>query len=461
MFASRFLSAALLLSFLRIVLAGLPKKIYGVNLGSWLLLEPWMLPAGWLAMGGEMCSDCSTCIASESAFAEAYPEKKVSAEFNKHWTTWFNQDDVNELASLGINTVRIPLGYWIIEQLVDKGEFFPKGGLKHLRRGLRQLHDAGIVAILDHHALPGVQTAQQMFTGRCTRDVEFYTDYNYHRALVWTAVMTGLAHLDPMFKGAVSIQAVNEPIMDATLTPGYGEFQKNFVLTVRAVEALLGIGDHDGFPHFSSTNFTTVLIEASTTEDFNPEVQDALAAAGPILLQIAAEFNIQPVFNVHAQDSGQREPLTTNFMDINWQFNDPPNPADATLGPQGYDNHLYYSFGGVADPNPDAYLQSICNLRRVENDAALGNSPLWFGEWALSTQFDASDDFLRDWADAQKLAYSKGQGWIFWSFKIEISPEAGDTARQWSYTEGVKRGYLTRKPAELHNPHVCDDFVEQ
>lgn len=35
--------------------------------------------------------------------------------------------------------------------------------------------------------------------------------------------MTGLAHLDPMFKGAVSIQAVNEPIMDATLTPGYGE----------------------------------------------------------------------------------------------------------------------------------------------------------------------------------------------------------------------------------------------
>lgn len=152
-------------------------------------------------------------------------------------------------------------------------------------------------------------------------------------------------------------------------------------------------------------------------------------------------------------------------MDINWQFNDPPNPADATLGPQGYDNHLYYSCvasiqhfcilirifrlglgwvlisptsvscvlmvpQGVADPNPDAYLQSICStflaicplhleltpssidLRRVENDAAVGNSPLWFGEWALSTQFDASDDFLRDWADAQKLAYSKGQGWI-------------------------------------------------
>lgn len=35
-------------------------------------------------------------------------------------------------------------------------------------------------------------------------------------------------------------------------------------------------------------------------------------------------------------------------MDINWQNNNPPNPADAAIGPQGYDNHLYYSFGVCA-----------------------------------------------------------------------------------------------------------------
>lgn len=67
---------------------------------------------------------------------------------------------------------------------------------------------------------------------------------------------------------------------------------------------------------------------------------------------------------------------------------------------------------GVADANPDAYLRSICNLNRVANDAALGNSPLWFGEWGLPTQFTATDDFLFKWADAQKLAYSKGKGWV-------------------------------------------------
>lgn len=57
-------------------------------------------------------------------------------------------------------------------------------------------------------------------------------------------------------------------------------------------------------------------------------------------------------------------------------------------------------------------LTSSTDLDRVQADAALGDTPLWFGEWGLPTQFNATDDFLFKWADAQKLAYSQGQGWI-------------------------------------------------
>lgn len=52
------------------------------------------------------------------------------------------------------------------------------------------------------------------------------------------------------------------------------------------------------------------------------------------------------------------------------------------------------------------------DLGRVQADAASGNTPLWFGEWGLPTQFNATDDFLCKWADAQKLAYSQSNGWI-------------------------------------------------
>ncbi|KAJ7884543.1 hypothetical protein B0H14DRAFT_2700330 [Mycena olivaceomarginata] len=68
------------------------------------------------------------------------------------------------------------------------------------------------------------------------------------------------------------------------------------------------------------------------------------------------------------------------------------------MGPQGYKNHQYYVFGGVADLNPTAYLTSICNLPRVQNDKPV--------------QFETTDDFLMDWADARKLAYSQCAGWI-------------------------------------------------
>ncbi|KAJ7272652.1 glycoside hydrolase family 5 protein [Mycena haematopus] len=431
-------------------LPGLPDKIYGVNLGSWLVLESWMLPQEWLDMGGQSCSDCSTCIATEFAFAEAYPDT-VDKIFNGHWTSWFNQADVDALVAAGINTVRIPLGYWIVEPLVNRAtEFYPRGGLAQLRRGLQQLQQAGIVAILDHHALPGVQTPGQMFTGRCTSDVEFYTPYNYHRALIWTSVMTTLSHVDPAFASVVALEAVNEPIMDASQTPDYGDFQQNFVRVVRATEFLLGVPS-PGFPAIpapANGNFTAMLPNVNLSTVFTLEVRSVLEDTVPILLELG-------IIGL----SRKRTQLVTNFMDINWQFDNPANPAAAANGPQGYDNHLYYVFGGVADPNPTAYLTSICNLQRVQNDAALGNSPLWFGEWGLPVQFNTTDAFLTQWADAQKLAYSQGAGWIFWNFKVEKSTLAGDLAREWSYLEGVELGFLTKDPSQVHDPNVCAPYI--
>lgn len=153
-----------------------------------------------------------------------------------------------------------------------------------------------------------------------------------------------------------------------------------------------------------------------------------------------------------------------SFMDVNWQYNNPANPAAAKIGPQVYDNHLYYvwvyqpplfltslsgyaRFGVGSIPLPihgylngdsigcccckwrsisKLHLQCVLrqsslqtpnmlyfiDLGRIAADAALQNSPLFFGEWGLPTQFEATDEFLKKWADAQKIAYGKGAGWF-------------------------------------------------
>ncbi len=107
---------------------------------------------------------------------------------------------------------------------------------------------------------------------------------------------------------------------------------------------------------------------------------------------------------------------------------------------------------GVADPNEEAYMKSICSTRLCRSSAdssrptqisnAFKTTQPWetahwylevpsimlqfrissvdamcFEEWGLPTQFNATDEFLFKWADAQKLAYSKGAGWIVSRFR--------------------------------------------
>ncbi|TDL25414.1 glycoside hydrolase family 5 protein [Rickenella mellea] len=429
-------------------------KIYGVNLGSWLVLEPWMLPNEWKRMGGQNCNGCSGCIGSEFDLVKANPQT-ADQVFLKHWQasilpiyTWFAQSDVDKLASLGINTVRIPLGYWIIEPLVDRStEFYPRGGLAQLKRGLKQLKTANIAVLLDHHALPGVQTPNQAFAGHCTSDVQFYTDANYNRALQWTAIMAAISHLDPDFGSVFAIEAVNEPIADASNTPGYGDFQKNFVQVVRAVEQTLGIGNQSG-----ANNFTVALSSAAQNSAYNSAVRSALSAAAPMLSQVAQSLGEPTVFSGAAVSN--RSPLATTFMDYSWQRNNQPNPADAAKGPQLYDHHLYFSYGVASSKSIDGYLQTICKSNTQQTNAAKGNSPMFCGEFALSTDFTATDDDLKRWADAQKFIHSKAGGWMFWGFKTESS----DLGRQWSYVEGVERGYFTTDPSAYNDEHVCDAY---
>jgi hypothetical protein len=72
----------------------------------------------------------------------------------------------------------------------------------------------------------------------------------------------------------------------------------------------------------------------------------------------------------------------------------------------------------ICSKQPPSQLEKcadVCmgsDLQRVQNAVAVQNTPLWFGEWAISTDFNATDEFMKQWADAQKLMYSKSAGWI-------------------------------------------------
>ena len=98
-----------------------------------LLFEPWMAPAKWESMGGQFCDACSNCRQSEWALAHYLGRQQTNSVFKKHWETWFTQEDVDAIVAAGMNTIRIPLGFWVIEDIVDTAtEPYAQGGLDEL-----------------------------------------------------------------------------------------------------------------------------------------------------------------------------------------------------------------------------------------------------------------------------------------------------------------------------------------
>ena len=84
--------------------------IRGVNLGSLFIVEPWMASDEWANMG---------CGSAKSEFdcVSALGQDTANSRFAQHWSSWITQGDINQMISYGLNTIRIPVGYWIWESL--------------------------------------------------------------------------------------------------------------------------------------------------------------------------------------------------------------------------------------------------------------------------------------------------------------------------------------------------------
>lgn len=114
------------------------------------------------------------------------------------------------MVSYGLNTVRIPVGYWFLENIVDKSEHFPQGGEKYLDQVVGWAKDAGLYVIIVLHGAPGAQ-ATDAFTGQLNNDPGFYSDYNYDRAYKWLEWITEKVHKNDAYKSVGTLELVNEP----------------------------------------------------------------------------------------------------------------------------------------------------------------------------------------------------------------------------------------------------------
>lgn len=126
--------------------------IRGVNLGGWLSLEPWI----------------NTDLFSSSVFGDnAIPED----EFNfvnslgydeagklleSHYSSWITEKDFEKMASLGLNAVRIPVGYWAWK-LMSTDKYYQGSQANYLNKAIDWARSNKMHVLIDLHATPGSQ----------------------------------------------------------------------------------------------------------------------------------------------------------------------------------------------------------------------------------------------------------------------------------------------------------------
>ncbi|QGI87677.1 hypothetical protein CEK25_002633 [Fusarium fujikuroi] len=180
-------------------------KIRGVNLGSQFIIERWMAEESWKNMGCSAYNDEWACV-------KGIGQEKANAAFKKHWETWITEDDIKQIASIGLNAVRIPVGYWMYEDIIQKGEYWPRGGIWHLDRIVGWCKKHGIYAVIGLHSAPGISSPNEQFTGHSIPNPGFYTAENYERAFKFLEWMTKRIHTNGNYTTVGMLEVLNEPV---------------------------------------------------------------------------------------------------------------------------------------------------------------------------------------------------------------------------------------------------------
>jgi len=125
-------------------------QVRGVNLGGWLVLEPFISPTLFQQYPGTV-DEWTLSVAMAADTANGGLE-----QIEQHYQTFITEQDFAEIAGAGLNFVRIPIGFWAIE--TRPGEpFLPNVSWTYFLKAIQWARKYGLRINLDLHAVPGSQ----------------------------------------------------------------------------------------------------------------------------------------------------------------------------------------------------------------------------------------------------------------------------------------------------------------
>ncbi|KAJ6520130.1 glycoside hydrolase family 5 protein [Mycena sanguinolenta] len=389
-------------------------KVRGVNLGGWLVLEPWITPSIFDNTG-------NSAIVDEWTFGSLQSKSTATSVLTNHWNTWITESDFEAIAAAGLNHVRLPIGYWAWD--VSGGEPYIQGQLTYLTKAVTWATNNGLKVIVDLHGAPGSQNG---------------FDNSGHRGdATWANGGTSgsdVQRTDTIIKQIANLYKDNPEVVPiiAPLNEPAGFDGDNWLAVIR--QYWFDSFGNIRFPYGTSQQSNTVVL---IHDAFQPLSFWDGVLTYPDYEGVAMDTHIYGMFSqagVEMSNSQHIQSICDMQSELStfdlWLIVGEWTPAQT-------DCAKYLNGRGVGA----RYDGSFAGSTRVGSCTGLTGS--------ASTFSSSYKTFLRQYWEAQVISYEKAQGWIQWTWKAE-------NADEWTYQAGLANGWIPQDPTDLMFPNICD-----
>ncbi|CAJ0581565.1 unnamed protein product, partial [Mesorhabditis spiculigera] len=350
----------------------------GVNLGGWLVAEHWMTASSpaWNGVPTDYADR------GEYITMKYLGHSKGDGQFDQHRKTFITEEDFAEIGSYGLNTVRIPIGYWITGFDHSPGgdpdgyKMWAPGAIGYLDKAIKEWGPKhNVLVLISIHAAKGSQN--------------------------------GNDHSSPEDPGHSY----------------WSKYPENVNNTLDLVQWLAARYKNDlGFLGIG-------LLNEPVDQDEAVLKQYYYDAYGRIRKDVGSDclLSISPMLSEQQPGQGGWDSfMTSGFTNVRHEWH----------------KYLVWGFDGW---DPEKIIDFTKNTL-VNDFTGWHGNPLFVGEWSLAAASGMNDDQMRRFSQAELATFgqthAKG-GWTFWAWKQYGDTGAGKNG--WSAKQMFHAGFLPKQ----------------
>lgn len=366
--------------------------VRGVNIGGWLVLEPYITPTLFEAFRTNAYNDDGIPV-DEYHYAQQLGQDIAASRLEAHWSSFYTEQDFKDISDLGFNLVRIPIGYWAYEKLENDPYVMGKQA-EYLDQAIEWAGKYNLKVWVDLHGAAGSQNG---FDNSGLRDSwAFLEDSNLQ---VTTRVIEHLLDKysqDEYLETVVGIELINEPLgpvldlqkmKDQYYTPAYNYLRntlnRNQIIVIH--DAFMAFNYWDDFLTADSGAWG-VVVDHHHYQCFN---NDDLQKSIDEHVELACSWGKGVQNEAHWTVSGEFSAALT----------------DCTKWINGVGVSSRYDGSFNKDGETSSYIGSCANNEDISS---------WSEERKQNT---------RRYVEAQLDAFEMRGGWIIWCYKTENTIE--------------------------------------